>query len=134
MNKINIFNEKSYPIKKSQIKQIINITLKAQKIELKTEVNISFVGDLEMSVLHKKYLQEEGTTDVLSFPIDELKSAKGPKIKFKNPGSLTQLGDIVVCYPQAKRQAKNYGVTIEEEINKLVEHGLLHLLGIHHEG
>ncbi|MBI3385052.1 rRNA maturation RNase YbeY [Candidatus Gottesmanbacteria bacterium] len=133
MNKINIFNEKKYPIKVDRVKQIVNKTLRNQKIKLKTEVNINFVDDPNMTVLHKKFMYEDGTTDVLSFPIEELKSDKGPKIKFKNPGNLVQLGDIVVCYPQAKRQAKNYDLTTSEEINRLVEHGLLHLLGIHHE-
>jgi len=43
------------------------------------------------------------------------------------------LGDIVICYPQAKRQAMQWNKLLDEEIEFLASHGLLHLLGIHHE-
>lgn len=133
MNKINIFNECNYPINEREIKKIINNTLKSQRVKQDTEVNISFIDNKNMAVLHKKYLHENGTTDVLSFPIDELKSIKSSKIKFKNPDNITRLGDIVISFPQAEKQAKESSTTVIAEINKLIEHGLLHVLGIHHE-
>lgn len=133
MNKINVYNPKQYPIDKDKIKAIVNSTLDGQKIWQEILLSILFVDDRKMAFLHFKYLKKKGTTDGLSFPIDELKSKKRKKIEFKNPDNITRLGDIVVCYPQAKRQAKEYGIIVSEEVDRLVEHGLLHLLGIHHE-
>jgi len=87
----------------------------------KTFISVSIVGDEEMRILNKKHLKRDYPTDVLSFEIGE-----------KQDGEL-YLGDIVVNKDQAKRQAKDYGNTLEEEISDLVGHGVLHLLGVHHE-
>ena len=76
-----------------------------------------------MKKLNKEYLNRDYTTDVLSFDIKEN----------QDDGSL-YLGDIVVNKDQAKRQAKDYGNDLEEEISELVGHGVLHLLGVHHPG
>ncbi|OGC49843.1 rRNA maturation RNase YbeY [candidate division WWE3 bacterium RIFCSPHIGHO2_01_FULL_40_23] len=88
----------------------------------KSYVNVSFVGDLEMKRLNKKHRGKDYTTDVLSFNINEKLEAG----KF-------YLGDIVINVDQAKRQAKEFGNTYEEEIAELVAHGMLHLQGVHHE-
>lgn len=132
MHKVLIYNNFKYPINKDSIATQIKKTLKNQKVKSDTIVHVSFVDDLAITRLHKKYLHLSGTTDVLSFPIDELKSNKSSRIRFTSPDNKTRLGDIIVCYPQAKRQAENSKVGVDEEINKLVEHGILHLLGIHH--
>jgi probable rRNA maturation factor len=68
---------------------------------------------------------EEKVTDVLSFPLVE-----GLELTVDFNG--LNLGDIVICYPQAKRQAIQWNRIIDEEIEFLACHGLLHLLGIHH--
>lgn len=85
-------------------------------------VSISIVNDARITELHKKYKKKEGPTDVLSFAADE---------KFEDD---YLLGDIVVNKDQASRQAGEYGNTTEEEIAELVAHGILHLLGVHHDG
>jgi len=86
-------------------------------------VSISIVNDMEMKKLNKEYLDKDYTTDVLSFNINEE----------QEDGSY-YLGDVVVNKEQAERQAKDFGNTLEKEIAELVEHGILHLLGVHHEG
>jgi len=63
---------------------------------------------------------------VLSFPMQE-----GEVVPEDEDG--INLGDIVICYPQAKRQAMQWNKLLDEEIEFLASHGLLHLLGIHHE-
>lgn len=85
--------------------------------------NVSFVGDAQMKRLNKKYKGKDYPTDVLSFEINE-----------KTPEGRKYIGDIVVNIDQAKRQAKEYKNTAEEEISELVAHGMLHLQGINHEG
>lgn len=86
-------------------------------------ISVSIVGDSEMKKLNKEYLDRDYTTDVLSFNINEQ----------EEDGSY-YLGDVIVNKDQAERQASEYENTLEEEIGELVEHGILHLLGVHHEG
>lgn len=86
-------------------------------------ISVSIVDDKEIQVLNKKYLNREYATDVLSFNMDE-----------EHEDGEYYLGDIVVNKQQAQRQAKEYGNTVEEEISELVAHGVLHLLGVHHDG
>lgn len=91
-------------------------------LDEKTYISVFITDDREMKKLNKKYLGRDYTTDVLSFEIKE-----------KQEDGTLYLGDIVVNKDQAKRQAKDYGNDLEEEISELVGHGVLHLLGIHHE-
>ncbi len=85
-------------------------------------ISVSIKDDREVHELNKKYLNRDCTTDVLSFPINE-----------KQPDGTFYLGDIVVNKEQAARQSEKYGNSHEQEISELVAHGVLHLLGIHHE-
>ena len=77
----------------------------------------------EMSDLHLQWMDEPGATDVLSFPMDEIKLGEsGPGI----------LGDIVLCPEFAEAGASKAGTTLDEELQLLTAHGLLHLLGLDH--
>ncbi len=89
------------------------------------EIRISIVisNDREIQKLNKDYLDKDAPTDVLSFSMNEE----------MEDGSL-YLGDVIVNLEQAKKQASEYGNTVEEEVAQLVEHGILHLLDVHHEG
>ena len=75
-------------------------------------------GDGAVRRLNREFRQKDQTTDVLSFPAA---NANG------------FLGDIAISYPRAKEQAAEYGVTVQEEIEILMLHGLLHLLGMDHQ-
>lgn len=88
----------------------------------KTFINVTFVGDAEMLELNKKWKNKEYPTDVLSFNINETME-----------DGRFYLGDIVVNVDQAERQAPEYQNDLNQEIAALVEHGTLHLLGVHHE-
>lgn len=85
-------------------------------------ISISLVGDKRIRELNKQYKGKDTETDVLSFPSEETFDGE------------FLLGDIVVNKDQANRQANEYGNTLEEEVAELVAHGVLHLLGVHHEG
>ena len=80
-----------------------------------------------MSAYHEKYLGEPGPTDVLSFPMDELRP---PADGEEPPAGL--LGDIVLCPAVTERQAQEHQRTPNEEAEYLLVHGLLHLLGYDH--
>lgn len=90
-----------------------------------SELSISIVGESEMAALNAQWMSEEGATDVLSFPMDELR----PNSAASGPGLL---GDIVLCPEYAQRQAAAAGHGLQEELELLTVHGLLHLLGFDH--
>ncbi|MEK7595781.1 MAG: rRNA maturation RNase YbeY [Patescibacteria group bacterium] len=92
-------------------------------MKTKSFVNLYFTDDKEMQGINKKYRGKDYPTDVLSFSYDE----EVPDGKF-------YVGDIVVNLDAAKRQALENSLTLEEEVSKLVAHGMLHLQGVHHEG
>lgn len=86
-------------------------------------ISVSVVDDAKIRELNKIHRGKDYATDVLSFDMDET----------LEDGTL-YLGDIIVNIEQAARQADDYGNSVEEEIAALVEHGVLHLLGVHHPG
>lgn len=90
------------------------------------ELSIAVVDIREMTELNGKYREKEGPTDVLSFPCDD-------PCAVVEPGEPVTLGDVVIAPEVAERQAVEYGHTVEEELNLLLVHGVLHLLGYDHE-
>jgi probable rRNA maturation factor len=90
------------------------------------KISLSVVGERKIRELEKKYFNRDEVTDVLSFPLEE-----GELMPEDDDG--LNLGDIVICYPQAKRQALQWNRTVDDELEFLACHGLLHLLGIHHD-
>lgn len=95
----------------------------ADEIKKNSKINVHLVGDKEIQKLNKQHLKKDYPTDVLSFNIDE-----------ETPTGEYYIGDIIVNIDQAKRQSKEYGNDdFRKEIAELVEHGVLHLLGIHHK-
>lgn len=96
-----------------------------ERLELKNcELSISLVGDRAIRRLNRTWRKKDKATDVLSFPAGELpKGTPGPR----------QLGDVVISLDTAKRQAKEYRRTLEQEVARYLAHGLLHLLGHDHE-
>jgi probable rRNA maturation factor len=87
-------------------------------------VTVAFVSDRHMRELNRQWRGKKGTTDVLSFPAG--------RDQFDNPNGAA-LGDVVISVEQAARQAKENGLTFDDEIAQLILHGLLHLCGFDHE-
>lgn len=88
------------------------------------ELSILITGDEEIRSLNSAYRGLDRSTDVLSFS-----QLEGEEI----PGEGDLLGDIVISLDTAVRQADEYGHSVEEEMNRLLVHGVLHLLGYDHE-
>ncbi len=86
------------------------------------EVSVLLVDNEEIKKLNKEWRGKDKPTDVLSFPIGE-----------ETPYGCKLLGDIVISIPYAKEHAKEFGNTFQEEMVRLLAHGLLHLLGYDHE-
>jgi probable rRNA maturation factor len=117
-----------YPI---WLRAVALLALTAEKAGPKIEMDILITGDEKVHRLNREYLQEDHPTDVLSFPMRE---AGEEKNNFINPpdGSL-QLGEVIISYPQAAKQAREHYHSPEKEISMLLVHGILHLLGYDHD-
>ena len=93
------------------------------------EISITFITDKEMKELNGHFRNKDKTTDVLSFSMIE-----GLTDKFADEASLGRhLGDIVISHKKAFKQCHKYGTTPNQEIIRLVTHGILHLFGYDHE-
>ena len=124
---LDIAADSRYPFDRKRIREALAKTLEEQDmIKGAVKVSLSVVGERKIRELEKKYFKEDKVTDVLSFPLQE-----GEIMPEDFDG--VNLGDIVICYPQAKRQALQWNRIMDEEIEFLACHGLLHLLGIHHD-
>ncbi len=93
-------------------------------------LSLSFVGDAAMRRINREHRAKDATTDVLSFPFYEpFRVPKRPTAR--DPELL--LGDIVISVDVARRQAAAYDATLDDEIERLIVHGIAHLLGHDHE-
>jgi probable rRNA maturation factor len=119
---IEVINTSGQLVPATEINSLLTFALLELALNPECEVNVSFVDDEYMTELHIKWMDEPGTTDVLSFPMDMPES----------PGEAVTLGDIVISPVVASEQAKAQGHSIEHEIFILAVHGLLHIIGYDH--
>lgn len=129
MIRVNIQSDSRYSVDRKRIREAVNQCLSMQGVVGDNMwVGVHVVGDRKMEELNKKYMKKSGTTDVLSFPMIDGESG------FVEPETEEVcLGEVVVSFPQAVKQAMELNHSVDEEIAMLVQHGLLHLLGVHHD-
>lgn len=110
------------------------------------ELSMLFIDEAAITSLNERFMGRAGATDVLAFPVDdvELPSGRYPDSCGSGPEAGSQLecasegappllvGDVVICPVVAERNAKDHGVSLDDEIALLVVHGILHLLGMDH--
>ena len=116
---ISISGIDSGEIDELRISRAVEAVFHRLEVSPEPDVSIVFVDDEEMRELNKRYRQEDSTTDVLSFALDELDQESGS----------SYLGDIVLSLPRVRFQAGEAGHPLISEILLLVVHGTLHLLG-----
>ena len=119
---IEVTNTSGQLVPATEINSLLTFALLELELNPECEVNVSLVDDDYMTELHIKWMDEPGTTDVLSFPMDMPET----------PGEAVTLGDIVISPVVAAEQAKAQGHSIEHEIYILAVHGLLHIIGYDH--
>ena len=108
-----------------QLHSLLSYCLNKLELNPEDDLTVIFVDEAEMEELHIKWMDERGPTDVLSFPMDEVR--RGSAID-----APAILGDIILCPSVAEAQAKKAGHSPNHEIFILTAHGLLHLLGYDH--
>jgi probable rRNA maturation factor len=119
---IEVTNTSGQLVPTAEITSLMAHALNALDLNPDCDLNIAFVEDDYMTELHVKWMDEPGTTDVLSFPMDMP----------EEPGQAVTLGDIVISPVVAAAQALNQGHSTEHEIYILATHGLLHIIGYDH--
>ncbi|MFA1550062.1 rRNA maturation RNase YbeY [Actinomadura chokoriensis] len=130
---IEVLNESGVPVDERAIGELSRHVLDGMRVHPLAELSILLVDEAAMTELHEKWMDEPGPTDVLSFPMDELRpghmSGGADEDGETDPGLL---GDVVLCPAVAERQAREAGHDTEAELELLCAHGILHLLGYDH--
>ena len=124
---IDLNNESGQEADEPGLVALATFALSQLRIHPQAELSILLVDEDTMAAYHEKYMDEGGPTDVLSFPMDEMRP---PADSEDPPEGL--LGDIVLCPAVTSRQAAEHGRQPDEEAEYLLVHGLLHLLGFDH--
>ncbi|MFI7587136.1 rRNA maturation RNase YbeY [Spongisporangium articulatum] len=124
---IEVNNESGVEVDEAEISALATHVIAAMRVHPQAELSVMLVDEGAMEQLHIQWMDEPGPTDVLSFPMDELRPGKDGDEP--QPGLL---GDIVLCPAVAKQQARKAGHSTEEELLLLTTHGILHLLGFDH--
>jgi probable rRNA maturation factor len=128
MDKISvlIFVESRYKVSRKRIKKVIERAIAKNEVAGPVEISVAVVGDRKMRQLSKQYKGEDKTRNILSFSQTE-----GDGMTM--PSDALRLGDIVLSYPQVINDAVRDEMLVDDKVDELVEHGLMHLLGLHHE-
>lgn len=124
---IELVNETSSTVDELRLLGTAEFALSYLRMHNETELSIALVSLVEMERLHIEHMDEPGATDVLSFEMDELR-IPAPE----EQGLPGVLGDVILCPEFAAKQAAENGQTLEQELDMLLIHGILHLLGHDH--
>ena len=130
MTAVNVIvsNESGVACDADSLTRLAGFLLDALRLHPECELGITLVDRERMTTLHEDWMHEPGPTNVLSFPIDELRSAESDQLP-----EAGILGDIVLCPDYAAAQAHEAGRTLDEELQFLTTHGTLHLIGFDHD-
>ena len=124
---VEINNESGIEVDESRMLRLAAFVLESLHVHPDTELGIMLVDEGAIERLHVQWMDEPGPTDVLSFPMDELRPGR---IDAQTPAGL--LGDVVICPQVAEVQAEAAGHDLQQEVSVLLTHGMLHLLGFDH--
>ena len=124
---VEVNNESGVDVDEAEIVALARHVLAQMHVHPQAELSVVLVDETAMEQLHVQWMDEPGPTDVLSFPMDELRPGTEGE---DSPAGL--LGDVVLCPQVAARQGQQAGHTTQDELLLLTTHGILHLLGYDH--
>ena len=125
---VDVLDESGAAVDVHRLVALSRFVLERLRIHPLAELSVKVVDEGTMTALHERYMDEPGPTDVLSFPMDELR----PPRDRDEPPEPGVLGDVVLCPAVAERQAVAAGHSSQDELDLLTTHGILHLLGYDH--
>ena len=135
---IDVANESGLGVDEVALAAIARYVLDEMRIHPLAELSVLLVDEKAIAELHERWMGEPGPTDVLAFPMDELRPPRlgagnagraGAEEPGPDPGLL---GDVVLCPQVASVQARDAGHSTQDELEMLAVHGILHLLGYDH--
>jgi probable rRNA maturation factor len=124
---IEVLNESGLPLDVQATSRLARFVLDRMRVHPLAELCIKAVDEPTIAALNQQWMEKEGPTDVLAFPMDELR----PGLVNEEPEEGV-LGDLVLCPAVAERQGEAAGHGTEAELELLTVHGILHLLGYDH--
>ena len=134
---VDINNESGIAVDEDALRELAQYVIDQMETHPLADLSMLLVDEAHMTNLHEKWMEEPGPTDVLSFPMDELRphSIAGPnrtRGRDEDESEPVLLGDVVLCPQVAAAQAKQHGHSTQAELELLTVHGVLHLLGYDH--
>ncbi len=124
---IEVLNESGLELDDLRTQRLARFVMDRMRVHPLAELCVTAVDEDTIAELNAKWMEKEGPTDVLAFPMDELR----PGLVNDEPEEGV-LGDIVLCPSMAVGQAKTAGHSLTAELDLLTVHGILHLLGYDH--
>lgn len=124
---VEVANESALALDEAELQRVVEYAMAYLRVNPAADVAVVCVDEPAMEQLHMQWMGEPGPTDVLSFPMDELRPGRDGEF---SPEGI--LGDIVLCPSVAEKQAVTAGHSMMDELQMLSVHGLLHLLGYDH--
>ncbi len=129
---VDVANESGVTVGEAELVALARHVLDRMRVHAFAELSLLLVDTAAMSRLHEQWMGEPGPTDVLAFPMDELRP--GPPAGATGDAQEPRLlGDVVLCPQVAADQAAVAGHPTADELDLLCAHGILHLLGYDHE-
>ncbi len=134
---VDINNESGVAVGEDALRELAQYVIGQMEVHPLADLSMLLVDEAHMTSLHEKWMDEPGPTDVLSFPMDELRPhvIAGPnrtRGRDEDDSEPVLLGDVVLCPQVAAAQAKQHGQSTQAELELLTVHGVLHLLGYDH--
>jgi probable rRNA maturation factor len=133
---IEIANESGVDVDESMLAALARHVLDDMRVHPLAELSVLLVDEPAMAELHVRWMGEEGPTDVLAFPMDELRlpqpGGHSDHGSAEPDAAEVLLGDVVICPQVAAAQAAEADQDVQDEIDLLCTHGILHLLGFDH--
>ncbi|HET7173888.1 MAG TPA: rRNA maturation RNase YbeY [Nocardioidaceae bacterium] len=124
---VEVLNESGVELEVAGFARLARFALARLRVHPEAELCIKLVDEATIATFNEKYLGKQGPTDVLSFPMDELRPAEEGE-----PEEAGILGDMLLCPQYAAAQAPSFSRSAVDEMDLLTIHGILHLLGYDH--
>lgn len=125
-----------FPVNKALIESTVLEILQTYPVSGKVEIGVSIVGERRMHQINKQFRGLDTPTNILTFaledPLPNLAHLRGLGF-VASPDSVVRLGDIVISFPQVVEDSTVEGLSVDDELHNLIQHGVKHLLGFHHE-
>ena len=129
---MNIFlaDEQDEPLSIDNLTRLAELVLESEGLDDETEMTLMLVTDDVIAGYNAQFMEREGPTDVLAFPLEHAHPGKPPKRQLNGPP--INLGDVIISPGYVERQAHTNGTDPDDELHLMVVHGTLHLLGYDH--